>query len=217
MQPSIGEIKTGPATPARPQRPYNQHHPHHLQPLLHFPNKIRYLPTDCQIDEKIFRSVILKSASHHTPSGRDRLHEESVLAEILDVMTTRDDFRKRDPTSPQLPRLNFDIQNRIYAQKRQKLRDYVETLNQKTDVTKLWRTIKGIDGKAKREAENEAITFNGSSFSSSKQISARFKQQFNTSKLGRHTSSTQTRLVTREKKRTSLEMAQTFTTDIVRR
>ena len=31
---------------------------------------------------------------------------------------------------------------------------------QKTDLTKLWRTIKGIDGRAKREAANEAITFN---------------------------------------------------------
>ena len=27
-------------------------------------------------------------------------------------------------------------------------------MDQETDVTKLWRTIKGIDGRAKREAEN---------------------------------------------------------------
>ena len=81
-------------------------------------------------------------------------------------------------------------------------------MNQKIDVTKMWRTIKGIDGRAKREAENEAITFNGSSFSSSKQLAARFN---------RHTSSSETRLVTRETKRKYLEMAQTFTTDLVRR
>ena len=90
-------------------------------------------------------------------------------------------------------------------------------MDQKTDVTKLWRTIKGIDGRAKCEAENEAITFNGISFSSSKQLATKFNQQFNTSKLGRHTSSGETRLVTRETKRKSLEMAQTFTTDLVRR
>ena len=70
-------------------------------------------------------------------------------------------------------------------------------MDQKTDVTKLWRTIKGIDGRAKREAENEAITFNGISFSSSKQLATKFNQQFNTSKLGRHTSSGETRLITR--------------------
>ena len=34
---------------------------------------------------------------------------------------------------------------------------------QKTDLTKLWRTIKGIDGREKREADNGAITFNGNS------------------------------------------------------
>ena len=61
------------------------------------------LSTDCQRDEKIFRTVLLKAASHHIPTG---LHEEAVPAEILDVMNRRDDLRKRDPTSPELPRLN---------------------------------------------------------------------------------------------------------------
>ena len=77
-------------------------------------------------------------------------------------------------------------------------------MDQKTYVTKLWITIKGIDG-------------SGISFSSSKQLATKFNHHFNTSKLGRHTSSSETRLVTRETKRKSLEMAQTFTTDIVRR
>ena len=148
-----------------------------------------YPEQDCQRDEKIFRTVLLKAASHHIPTGRHRLHEEPVPAEILDVMTRRDDLRKRDPNSLELPRLNYGIQNRIYTHKRQKWRDFVETLDQKTDVTKLWRTIKGIDGRAKREAENEVITFNGISLSSSKQLATKFNQQFNTSKLGRHTSS----------------------------
>ena len=175
----------------------------------------RSLPTDCQRDEKIFRTILLKAASHHIPTGRHRLHEEPVPAEILDVMNRRDDLRKRDPTPPELPRMNKDIQNRICVHKRQKWRDFVETMDQKTDVTKLWRTIKGIDGRAKREAENVAITFNGISFSSSKQLATKFNQQFNTSKLGRHTSSRETRVVTREAKRKSLEMAQSFTSDLV--
>ena len=51
-----------------------------------------------QRDEKIFRTVLLKAASHHIPTGRHRLHEEPVPAEILDVMTRRHDLRKRDPT-----------------------------------------------------------------------------------------------------------------------
>ena len=163
-------------------------------------------PTDCQRDEKIFCTVLLKAASHHIPTGRHRLHEEAVPTEILDVMNRRDDLRKRDPISPELPRLNKTIQNRICVHKRQKWRDFVETMDQKTDVTKLWRTIKGIDGRAKRVAENEAITF-----SSSKQLATKFNQQFNTSKLGRHTSSRETRVMTRETKRKPLEMVRTWT------
>ena len=87
-----------------------------------------------------------------------------------------------------MPRLNKDIHKRICAHKRQKWRDVVENMSQKTDITNLWRTIKGIDGRAKRTAENEAITFNGTLFSSSKQLADKFNKQFNSSKLGRHSS-----------------------------
>ena len=108
------------------------------------------LPTDCQRDEKILRTILLKAASHHIPTGWHRLHEEPVPAEILDVMTRWDALRKRDRTTPVLPRLNKDIQKRICEHKLQKLRDFVENMGHKTDITKLWRTIKGIDGRAKR-------------------------------------------------------------------
>ena len=74
-------------------------------------------PTDCQRDEKIFRTVLLKAALYHIPTGRHILHEEPVPAEILDMMSRRDDLRKRDPTSPELPRLNKAIQNRICVHK----------------------------------------------------------------------------------------------------
>ena len=40
----------------------------------------RSLPTDCQRDEKILRTILLKAASHHIPTGRHRLHEEPVPA-----------------------------------------------------------------------------------------------------------------------------------------
>ena len=136
----------------------------------------RSLPTDCQRDKKILRTILLKAGSHHIPTGRHRLHEEPVPADILDVMTRRDDLRKRDRTSPELQRLNKDIQKRICEQRRKKWRDCVENMDHKTDVTKLWRTIKGIHGKAKRTAENEAMSFNGISFSSSKQLAAKFNK-----------------------------------------
>ena len=57
-------------------------------------------------------------------------------AEILGVLTRRDGSRKRDRTSPELPRLNKDIQKRICEHKRKKLRDFVENMDHKTDITK---------------------------------------------------------------------------------
>ena len=40
------------------------------------------------------------------------------------------------------------------------------TLDHKTDPTKLWRTIKAINGRSTPKAENEAITFDGSQVTS---------------------------------------------------
>ena len=91
----------------------------------------------------------------------------------------------------------------------------METLDHKTHPTKLWRTIKAIDGRSTSKAENEAITFDGSQVTSPKQIANYFNRQFTTSKLGRHTSSRDTRLVSREIKRKYLTSAVTFTTDQV--
>ena len=91
----------------------------------------------------------------------------------------------------------------------------METLDHKTDPTKLWRTIKAIDGRSTPKAENEAITFDSSQVTSPKQFANYFIRQFTTSKLARHTYSRDTRLVYREIKQKSLTSAVTFTTDQV--
>ena len=59
-------------------------------------------------------------------------------------------------------------------------------------------TIKAIDGKSPPRAENEAIPFDDSKVFYLKQIVDYFNRQFTTSKLGRHTSSRETLLVSRE-------------------
>ena len=151
----------------------------------------------------------------HIPSGRHRLNTEPVPTEILEKMRARDDLRSRDPTSPALPEMNDEITRITNEHKRQKWRQFVETLDHKTDPTKLWRTIKAIDGKSKPKAENKATTFYGSQVSFPKQVANYFNRQFTTSKLSRHSSSRETRLVSREIKRKSLISAVTFKTDQV--
>ena len=89
----------------------------------------------------------------------------------------------------------------------------METLDHKTDPSKLWITIKEIDGKSSPKTENEAITFDDTQVSSLKQIDNYFNRQFTTSKLGRHTSSRGTRIVSREIKRKSLMLLSTHSHD----
>ena len=91
----------------------------------------------------------------------------------------------------------------------------METVRGDTGPSKLWRTIKAIHGKSPPNAENEAITFDDTQVSSPKQIANYFNRQFTTSKLGRHTSSRETRIVYREIKRKSFMSAVTFATDQV--
>ena len=122
---------------------------------------------------------------------------------LLERMRARDDLRSRDPTSPALQQINAEITRTTNEHRGNTWRQFVETLDHKTDPSKLWRTIKAISSP---KAENEAITFDDTQVSSPKQIINYFNRQFTTSKLGRHT-------CCRERK--SLMSAVTFTTDQV--
>ena len=131
------------------------------------------------------------------------------------MMEERDDLRKQDPASPRLSTMNDEIIKATSDHKRRQWREFVESIDHRTDSSKLWRTIKGIDGKSKQTAENEGITFTGRSHTSPKLIANSFNRQFTTSKLGKHSSSRRTRHVSKDVKRMSLEQAESFTSDQV--
>ena len=119
-------------------------------------------PTDCQQGEKILRAAILTAASQHIPSGRHKLdHTEALPADIVDMVSARDDVRSRDPTSPALSQINDEINHAKNRRKRDKWRTFVETLDHKSASSKLWQTIKTPADKSTQTAENKAITFNG--------------------------------------------------------
>ena len=84
---------------------------------------------------------------------------EQVPAEILAMMEERDDLRKQDPASPRLSTMNDENTKATSDNKRREWIEFVESIDHRTDSTKLWRTIKGIDSKSKQTAENEGITF----------------------------------------------------------
>ena len=100
--------------------------------------------------------------------------------EILERMIARDDLRSRDPTSPALQQVNDEITRTTNEHRRNTWRQFVEIVDHRTDSSKLWRTIKAINGKSPPKAENEAITFDDTQVSSPKQIANYFNRQFTT-------------------------------------
>ena len=129
--------------------------------------------------------------------------------------TCRSDIRKQDSASPRLSTMNDEITKATSDHKRRRWREFAESIDHKTDNTKLWRTIKGIDGKSKQTAENECITCTGRPHTSPKMIANNFIRQFTTCKLGKHSSSRRTRQVSKDVKRMSLEEVESFTSDQV--
>ena len=86
----------------------------------------RRLPSHCEKGEKILRTIILKAASRHVPSGRHRINTEPVKVVILlEWMRARGDLSSRDPTSPALQQMNDEITRTTNKNWRQ----FVETLD----------------------------------------------------------------------------------------
>ena len=129
------------------------------------------------------------------------------------MIEERDNLRKQDPASLRLSTMNDEITKATSDHKIRPWREFVESIDHRTDNTKLGRTIKGIDGKFKQTAENEGITFTGRPHTSPKLIDNSFNRQFTTSKLGKHSSSRRTRHGSKDVKRMSLEEAESFTSD----
>ena len=130
-------------------------------------------------------------------------------------MEERNDLRKQDPASPWLSTMTDEITKETSDLKRRQWREFVEIIDHRTDSTKLWRTIKGIDGKSSQTAENEGITFTGRCHTSPKLIASSFNHQLTTSKLGKHSSLRRTRHVSKDVEQMSLEQAESFTSDQV--
>ena len=104
-----------------------------------------HLPTDCQKDDKLFRATLLKAVYHHIPTGRRKLYTQQVPAEILAMMEERDDLRNHDPASPRLSTMNDEITKATSEHKSRQWIEFVESIDHRTDSTKMWWTIKGMD------------------------------------------------------------------------
>ena len=83
-----------------------------------------HLPTDCQKDEKLFRTTLLKAASHHIPTGIRKLYTQHVPAEILAILSCRQWHHNSRPMKETLhSRHHSTVLPRLGASKKESLKN----------------------------------------------------------------------------------------------
>ena len=98
------------------------------------------------------------------------------------MMEEQDDQRQQGPASSTM---NDEITKVTSDYKRRQWREFVESMDHMTGSTKLWRTIKGIDGISNQTAKNEGSTFTGRLHTSPKMIAISLNRQSCASTLHR--------------------------------
>ena len=66
------------------------------------------------------------------------------------MMEERDNLLKQDLASPRLSTINDEITKATSDDKRRQWREFVESIDHRTDSIKMWRTIKGITANPSR-------------------------------------------------------------------
>ena len=164
--------------------------------------------TDVYKAEKCFRKIVNNASKQCIPKGRIKKMIPEIPAEASDLMQTRDELRKNNPTDPQIGNLNKEIESLIRNHKRDKWREHVSNMDRKTDPSSLFKLIKRFNGQPTNK-ENQGIRFKGKYTSSAKSIANKFNEQY--SSVVRHTSSKLARRITKDSKQQSLSNASHYT------
>lgn len=135
------------------------------------------IPTSTSTGERTFRAILLKAAKRHIPAGRHPTIKHNPPQEAVDLMQQRDALRASNNDSPRIAALNAQITSIMREDKTRRWREHVETLNNTTDSSKLWTTIKTLNGVTKTPP-NCAINFSGKDLAKAMTIANSFNKQF---------------------------------------
>ena len=98
--------------------------------------------------------------------------------DVVDLCHERDECRRRDPTSPEVERLNSTINNRLRENRRDKWRSHVLKADRRTDPRRHWNLLRGLQGKRARVPRNQPISFDDGHLTSPKSIANGFNRQY---------------------------------------
>ena len=166
-------------------------------------------PTRCNVDkaEKKLRKILNRAAKHNIPTGTISEILPEIPTEAANKIRERDDIRKSNPNSERIHILNKEISGSIKEHRRSKWREFVETIDRKTNSSKLFRTIKKINGKP-TASPNQSIFFGDKELSNPQKIANHFNKQF--ASAVKHTSSKLNRITNRKISKSKITNPPTF-------
>ena len=112
-------------------------------------NRIPLLPVGDVLNmELALRKLLQAAARKHISKGRIPSILTGFPTEAEKLTRQRDDLRRANPSNPRVTELNQEIQKKVQKHRQDKWIQHLEECDLRKGCKKLWRTIKGLSGKA---------------------------------------------------------------------
>ena len=132
--------------------------------------------------EKILRKVITKAATDHVGVKKvNRDSKPAITKEIKTMMKERNqlrkDIRKEGGRERWLSKCK-EVRQAIRKEKEDRWKEYVETLDTKTNSKEVWRTIRAMDGRVAPRKDNEVLVVNDKAYVGDKAKAQQFAKVY---------------------------------------
>ena len=114
-------------------------------------------PTTCGAGEKVFREAILTASKHHIPAGYRKNYVPEKTPEVIQLQNRYDTLRGLNPQDPELEDLESEIKRTSAAASRSKWREYVESLNRRSNPRNYWQKLRALSGARTPTPPNQFI------------------------------------------------------------
>lgn len=101
-------------------------------------------PNDVMVAERTFREIVNSVSARCIPAGRVKTVLPGYPTSAAKLAEERDEIRKRDPSSPDIERINYEIQSQLTDHRITRWHGHLSTINRHTGLDKLWKTVKSI-------------------------------------------------------------------------
>ena len=115
---------------------------------------------------------------------------------MIRLQNRYDTLRGLDPQDPELENIESEIKRTCAAASRSKWREYIESLNRRSNPRNYWRKLRALSGAYTSTPPNQFIKFGEKYFSKPAAIAKQFNRQY--TNLRKHSSNKETRKVDRE-------------------